>query len=345
MREGAAKDSGRRVAGRKVVTSSATAMTSLSIIICTWNRSESLRSTLASLQLQRSAGFAFIEVIVVDNNSSDNTAACVEALIPTWRLGTLRYCFEGRQGKQFALNTGIAQSRAQLLAFTDDDILFPDDWVSALFGAFESSPLEVAGGKTILTWPEGGKPRWYAPAMAAVLGGVDLGEQPLLPPPPGYAPAGANLVARRELFDRIGFFSESHFRHMDYEFGMRCVRERAVLGYIPSVVVAAPVDPAMLSKRYFRRWAFKAGIAHEGADATDAPTLLRVPRWVYRQLLKDIVVWPVEWLLASQAVAFTRELRIWRMVAAVCSAWYVWIWPEQYPQWVARYSQKKNNLY
>ena len=327
------------------MTSSVASINSLSIIICTWNRAESLRTTLASLERQRSAGFDAIEVIVVDNNSSDATAVCVASLVPTWQLGTLRYCFEGRQGKQFALNTGIVQSRGELLAFTDDDILFPEDWVSSLFAAFDRSPLEVAGGKTVLSWPEGGAPRWYAPTMAAVLGGVDLGEQLLQPPPQGYAPAGANLAARRALFDRVGLFSETHFRHMDYEFGLRCAREKAVLGYLPTVVVAAPVDPVMLSKRYFRRWAFKAGIGHEDDDGAGVPTWLRVPRWVYRQLLQDIVRWPAECLLAPPARAFTRELRIWRMAGAVSSAWYRWLWPQQYPQWVARYSQKKNNVY
>jgi glycosyltransferase involved in cell wall biosynthesis len=320
-------------------------MSSVSVIICTWNRAGSLAVTLASLAAQRQSGFNEVEVIVVDNNSKDNTVAVVERLRAGWPLGTLRYQFEPRQGKQFALNSGIRAARGDVLAFTDDDIEFPEDWLGAIATAFRDTALEVAGGRTWLRWPGASAPPWYADTMAAVLGGVDLGEARLLPPPPGYAPAGANLVARRALFDRIGMFSETHFRHMDYEFGMRCAQQRAVLAYEPTLAVCAPVDAAMLSKRYFRRWAFKAGISHEGADAAHEPKLLRAPRWVYRQLLQDLLKWPKDLLLAAPNAAFGRELRIWRSAGTIASCWYAGLWPERYPQWVAHYSQKKKNLY
>jgi glycosyltransferase involved in cell wall biosynthesis len=318
-------------------------MKSLSIIICTWNRADSLSATLASLELQQASGFDTVDVIVVDNNSTDSTADTVVQLSKTWKLGTLRYTFEARQGKQFALNSGIAKSHGDLLAFTDDDILFPDDWVACLFEAFENSPAEVAGGKTLLRWPEGGAPVWYATNMAAVLGGVDLGENYLLPPPQGYAPAGANLVARRSLFARVGLFSESHFRHMDYEFGLRCAQQHAVLAYIPSLVVWAPIDAAMLSKRYFRRWSFKAGISHRDSESSSGS--MRVPRWLIRQLLQDMLQWPLEFVFNQPRVAFSRELRIWRAFGTVSSCWYAWARPHRYAEWVAHYSQKKKNLY
>jgi len=318
-------------------------MKSLSIIICTWNRAATLQSTLASLDLQQAAGFETIEVIVVDNNSTDSTAAAIAQLSETWKLGALRYSFEGRQGKQFALNTGITQSQSDLLAFTDDDILFPPDWTKSLFQAFTDSSVEVAGGKTLLTWPEGGVPDWYAKNMAAVLGGVDLGDNLLLPPPNEYAPAGANLVVRRTLFSRVGIFSESHFRHMDFEFGHRCAQRHAVLAYIPSLVVWAPIDAAMLSKRYFRRWSFKAGIMHP--DAENIAGSMRVPRWAIRQLFQDVIQWPLAALFKKPSEAFSRELRIWRGLGAVCSCWQAWARPHHYAEWVAHYSQKKNNLY
>lgn len=318
-------------------------MNSLAIIICTWNRADSLSTTLASLARQQPSGFDTIEVIVVDNNSTDATASTVARWGDTWTLGTLSYAFEGRQGKQFALNTGIAHSRGDLLAFTDDDILFPADWVACLHDAFKDSQVEVGGGRTLLSWPEGGAPDWYAESMAAILGGVDLGDKLLLPPPPEYAPAGANLVARRDLFARVGVFSESHFRHMDYEFGQRCAQKKAIVAYLPSLIVWAPIDPAMLSKRYFRRWSFKAGILHP--DSEHGAAALRVPRWVIRQLIQDVCRWPLERILNKPSAAFALELRIWRGFGAVCSSWQAWSRPERYAEWVAHYSQKKKNLY
>jgi glycosyltransferase involved in cell wall biosynthesis len=315
------------------------------IVICTWNRGESLRATLLSLQEQAVPPGVAVEVVVVDNNSNDDTRAVVEALGAGWRLGQLRYVFEARQGKQFALNAGIAASSASLLAFTDDDILFPPGWIEAVCATFADPLVELAGGRTLLAWPEGGAPRWYDDEMQAILGAVELGPRRLLPPPPGYAPAGANLVARRSVFERVGAFSERHFRHMDYEFGMRCTRLGIGVAYAPELVVQAPVDPAMLSKRYFRRWSFKAGILGRDEDAPGLPTLLGVPRWVFSRLAADLLRYPLDVLLRPARRGFARELRIWRATGTIASRWYEWVWPEKYPQWVEYYSQKKKNLY
>lgn len=316
---------------------------SIAIIICTWNRAQSLRATLLSLQQQEAP--AEVEVIVVDNNSKDETRTVVEELAANWRLGRLRYVFEGRQGKQFALNTGIAASSAPLLAFTDDDILFPVGWIAAICATFEDPRVELAGGRTLLAWPDGKPPRWYDDEMQAILGGCDLGPRPLLPPPVGYAPAGANLIARRSLFARVGGYSERHFRHMDYEFGMRCARLGAGVAYAPALAVMAPVDPGMLSRRYFRRWSFKAGISGRDEDAPDVARLLGVPRWVFSQLAADLLRFPLDLLTRPAKRVFARELRIWRALGTISSRWYAHLWPDTYPQWVEHYSQKKKNLY
>lgn len=320
-------------------------MQTVSIIICTWNRADSLLASLETLAGQRLPAGVAVEVLVVDNNSSDHTRAAVEGLAARWPLGTLRYLFEGRQGKQFALNTGIRASSGDLLAFSDDDIVFPPDWVAATVAAFADPALELAGGKTLVGWPAGGPPHWYDAQMAAIVGGVDLGETRLAPPPPGYAPAGGNLVARRSLFDKIGLFSETHFRHMDYEFGMRAAAAGAAIAYEPSLSVAAPVDPAMISRRYFRRWSLKAGMLHDSAADTHEAKLFNAPRWVYRRLLQDLLAYPAALLGAGAAAAFQRELRLWRSAGTIASCWHQKLWPSAHPQWVARYAQKKKNIY
>jgi glycosyltransferase involved in cell wall biosynthesis len=319
-------------------------MTSLAIIVCTWNRAATLDESLRSLQQVRIPEGVSVDVLVVDNNSNDGTAAVVEALRPQWQLGTLRYLFEGRQGKQFALNTGIKQSDAELLAFTDDDIVFPQDWIANIVAAFADPQLELTGGKTLLTWPGGGAPVWFDRGMEAILAGVDIGDVRMQPPPPGFAPAGSNMMVRRRVFERVGGFSETHFRHMDYEFGQRCAKAGVSTSYDPSLVVYAPVDAQLLSKRYFRRWSFKAGISRDDAGKTMA-TFLAVPRWLYRQLLQDLCGYPFDLLLRSPREAFTRELRMWRTYGTISSRWYASLWPDEFPKWVEKYSQKKKNVY
>ena len=317
-------------------------VTSISIIICTWNRAGLLRQTLESLQQQVGCSPEEVEVLVVDNNSSDDTKAAVDHFLPNWKLGRLLYLFEPRQGKQFALNQGIARAQGQCIAFTDDDILFAPDWVQSIRQFFAENDVSLVGGRTLIEWPPGGPPAWYSESMNAVLACVDLGDKLRLPAPENYAPAGNNMVARRELFNRVGFFSESHFRHMDHEFGVRCQRAGERVAYAPSLVVRAPVDNAILTKRYFRRWAFKAGIASNGSDAGDSGRW-KPPVWLYRQALEDGLLGIVFGAVRPPRAAFEREFRFWRHWGAVSVHWHRLMFPSSHTAWIEKHSQKKKN--
>jgi glycosyltransferase involved in cell wall biosynthesis len=322
-----------------------TGTVSISVIICTWNRAASLRATLTSLAAQTGIAPNDIEVIVVDNNSHDETRAVVEEMQAAWRLGSLRYLFEPRQGKQFALNRGIGESRHPLLAFTDDDVLLPADWLFKAADLFTDPTVELAGGKTLVLWPQSTPPAWFAREMSAIVAAVDLGDARLDPAPPGYAPAGTNLFAQRRLIERVGAFSETHFRHMDYEFGLRCRRGGARIVYDPAIVVLTPVIADCLSKRYFRRWSFKAGITPDAGHGLAQTPWRSVPRWVYRELIQDGLYLAGRSWFDPAAHAFTRELHFWRRLGTVASAWHAWLWPADHPRWVSKYSQKKQNVY
>lgn len=321
----------------------------LAIILCTWNRADSLRITLASLAQQLATPGWSYEFLVMDNNSTDATRAVVDQAEPGWTVGRLHYLFEGRQGKQFALNSGIARARelgCELLAFSDDDILFPADWCHRLIALFDDASVELLGGKTLLDWPPGGPPAWFHRNMAAILAGVDCGDERLVRPDTDYAPAGSNMAARLALFDRIGSFSESHFRHMDYEFGRRCARLGAGVVYEPTLVVRAPVDTQLLTPRYFRRWSLKAGISPWQEMTPGVRHLAWVPLWLYRQYLQDCLKWLIAPLRGEPpAERFARELRIWRASGTLLSRWISRLRPSAYPAWVKARSQKRQNVY
>ncbi|MGM9479728.1 glycosyltransferase [Roseateles sp. NT4] len=321
----------------------------IAVIICTWNRAAVLAETLASLAQVRTPAGTAVEVLVVDNNSSDDTQARLTSWAREWPLGRLHALFEPRQGKQFALNAGIARARAlgcEVLAFTDDDILFPADWLEQVAAVFAPHALMLAGGRTELQWPGDGPPTWYGDSMAAIVGQVDLGTQRLQPPPATYSPAGANLVARLALFDRVGGFSEAHFRHMDFEFGQRCLSRGEVVAYEPRLVVTAPVDAAILTKRYFRRWSFKAGISPWQQMDTRMRHFAWVPLWLYSQLAQDALGCLLAPLRGEpEPVRFQRELRLRRAWGTCTSRWVSRLRPAAYPAWVERHSQKKQNTY
>jgi glycosyltransferase involved in cell wall biosynthesis len=321
----------------------------VAVIICTWNRATVLADALASLARVRPPQGMAVEVLVVDNNSQDETQERLKALQAGWPLGRLHALFERRQGKQFALNTGIAYARelgCDGLVFSDDDIVFPVDWLEQAAAVLKPGDVALAGGRTELQWPHGGPPDWYHEAMSAIVGGVDLGPQRLQPPPPTYAPAGANLVARGELFERVGGFSPAHFRHMDYEFGQRCLARGEAVAYEPRLVVTAPVEAAMLTQRYFRRWSLKAGISPWQQLDPAVRHFAWVPLWLYRQMLQDALGWLLAPLRGeSPSERFRRELRLWRGWGTCMSRWISRLRPAAYPRWVESRSQKRQNVY
>lgn len=319
---------------------------SVSVIICTWNRAHLLDETLRTLARQELPQHVAVDVVVVDNNSSDTTRLVVERLQPGWPLGALVYLREPRQGKQFALNSGIAQSAGDILAFTDDDVVLPTNWLATALEAFEDPVLELLGGKTLVDWPDNRVPTWFQSEMLAVVAGVDVGDARRRPPPPDYAPSGSNMVARRRLFDRVGPFSETHFRHMDYEFGQRALRLGAIVEYDPKVVVRTAAPPQSLSKRYFRRWFFKLGIARAmRPPATAAPLLLGVPRWMWRQAVADAAAWTLTIARGRADAAFALELRLRDFQGQVAAVWHAKLRPGSHKAWVERWSQKPGGIF
>ena len=99
----------------------------VSIIVCTYNRADSLRETLLALRSLRINSNRQWEVIIIDNNSKDNTRRVVEEQQSDW--AQLHYEFEPLQGLSHARNFGIRSARGQIILFTDDDVLPEPDWV------------------------------------------------------------------------------------------------------------------------------------------------------------------------------------------------------------------------
>ena len=129
----------------------------ISICICTYNRSESLQRTLDSLTEQKRIDLDVTEVLVVDNNCTDETANVVEAFRE--RL-PIRRVKESRQGLAHARNRAVAEFRGDVLLFTDDDIRFEPGWLAAYRDAIRRFPdADYFGGRILPDWGQM-KPRW-----------------------------------------------------------------------------------------------------------------------------------------------------------------------------------------
>ena len=123
----------------------------ISVIVCAYNRCESLAKTLDSIAKSILPGNTAWEVLVVDNNSTDQTAEVIKDFCCRYPLH-FRYLFEPTQGKSYALNAGILESRGAILAFTDDDITVESTWFQRLTAPLRDSTWSGSGGPVILQW-------------------------------------------------------------------------------------------------------------------------------------------------------------------------------------------------
>lgn len=122
----------------------------LSIVIASRNRSESLRNFLEHIVTQVVPHGVDWKVLVVDNNSTDETKALTGRLIEK-DPQRFRYLFEGRPGKSISLNTGVRQASGEILVFTDDDCLPDPNWLATIADEFAADPaLAALGGRVEL---------------------------------------------------------------------------------------------------------------------------------------------------------------------------------------------------
>jgi glucosyl-dolichyl phosphate glucuronosyltransferase len=148
----------------------------ISAVIPTYNRAQCLEKALQSLCRQTLVKSQY-EIIVVDNNSSDNTQGIVEKF---FSYGNVRYQVEKQQGVSCARNRGWKIASGQYIAFMDDDITANKNWLEKIIEAFRvfGSEALVVGGKVELVW-ESSRPAWLSEKVTFCLGSKDLGSSPV----------------------------------------------------------------------------------------------------------------------------------------------------------------------
>lgn len=290
-----------------------------SIVVCTYNRAESLRDTLRALQaLQADPGRSW-EVIVVDNNSKDHTKAVVEEVQRGWPL--LRYAFEGAQGLSHARNHGIGCARGAVILFTDDDVLPEPDWLETTLAGLARYGADACGGFIAPVW-ETPPPPWLTERFYGFLAvRTDrTDDHPVTADTP--PPFGANMAFRREVFDRVGLFDTSRGRKgavlasgEDGEMFERILAAGMKVMFLGGSRVHHKVEAFRTTKRYFRRWRFQTSrnIAQSRGMA-GGRRLFNVPLYVYPQLLRAIgrMVWSRLTLPADEA--FNREIVVFHFL-------------------------------
>src|SRR6056297_1401663 len=237
----------------------------VSFIICTYNRADYLRDSLQSLM--RSAVSHPVEILVVDNNSSDHTPVVCNETETTAEEKDLKFRFvrESSQGLSFARNRGITEAASSVVIFLDDDISVPDSFVNAWLRFFDSFPdAKAAGGKIHVQFDDP-RPEWMSSYLLPLLGHHDHGEA-IKPYKSSDYPFGGNMAFKKEVFEEIGYFNTDLGRigndlkaSEEKEFFQRLREANETIYYVPDAYLYHRVNSARLTKEYIRRQAIGLG--------------------------------------------------------------------------------------
>jgi glucosyl-dolichyl phosphate glucuronosyltransferase len=289
----------------------------VSAVIATYNRAQLLNGALEALSAQVVSDEVQWEIVVVDNNSRDETAKVVEAFARRTAV-PVRYVFEPRQGLSHARNRGISEARGAIIAFTDDDVLPARDWIQQTAVAMDRWDAHGVGGRILPRW-ETDPPPWLATHWRCLgrLAIMSFEQGCLLKFPMEGRPQvwGANMAFRRELFEKVGGFDHALgivgtklFRGEEVALINRALEGGLRIAYDPATIVFHRIGGHRLRKQYFRKLEFDAA---EGEILAGAParggTLFGAPPRVYLALFIAIWKW-VTRTLFRRPTAFDRQL-------------------------------------
>jgi glucosyl-dolichyl phosphate glucuronosyltransferase len=117
-------------------------MVRISVVVCTYNRADVVRTALESL-CNQDIDRSLYEIIIVDNNSTDNTRSVVEGFTDH---GNVRYIFEKKPGPSHARNAGWKQARGEYVGFSDDDAKAPENWLTVADRIIRDTSPDIFGG-------------------------------------------------------------------------------------------------------------------------------------------------------------------------------------------------------
>jgi GT2 family glycosyltransferase len=231
--------------------------------------------------------------------------------------------FEGRQGKSFALNTGIQQARGDLLAFVDDDVTVAPDWLHQLVAPLMDGKWVGSGGRV---FPERSLalPKWVNRNSSFVVGPLVMFDLGATAAPLKEAPFGTNMAFRKELFHKHGGFRTdlgpcpgSEFRGEDSEYARRLLTAGEPLYYEPSAIVYHSVSEQRLTRRYFLAWWFDKGrcdVRTPGPSIGIGSSIAGVPLVFLRRLM----VWLLKWTFSvGSAQRFENKLTAWYVAGEI----------------------------
>ena len=295
----------------------------ISAVICSYNRARFIINAVESI-FGQDFDKALYEVIVVDNNSTDDTIARLEA----WKTAhpglNFRYYTEPNQGVAYTRTRCAKEAKGQIVAYLDDDSIAQPGWLSATVDFFDTHPATYSTGGRIIPKFLTGIPDWYSKYFFGLVGNFDQG--PKIKQLTGNRyPCGANMAFRKEVFEEIGYFNTDLGRkgagllaNEEKDIYLRILAHHHQVYYLPHVAVLHCVEANKFDKAYVKRHSMGIGGGERLRLKGQTSALLikfveYVAKWAYA------VVYGIGFLLKGQWSKFVmlERFRWWVLMGFV----------------------------
>jgi glycosyltransferase involved in cell wall biosynthesis len=237
----------------------------ISVIICSYNRARYIREALESLYRQ-DADKSTYEVIVVDNNSTDDTDEVCHTFLNNYQDLKAQYLKEVQQGSSFARNRGADAAKGRILVFMDDDAVAESDFISGYIKLFKEIPDAVGAGGRIIPRYIPDEPTWMSYYVSSLVGNFDYSPVQCRFKQGKY-PLESNMAVRADAFNRISGFNTDlpgvkgtlRIGGEGKDFFYRLTADGSNIIYDPAIRVMHVVETAKLTREYMYRVASGIG--------------------------------------------------------------------------------------
>jgi glycosyltransferase involved in cell wall biosynthesis len=263
----------------------------LSVVIATFRRYDVLPDAIDSVLAQQKVSRDDLEIIVVDNTPPAERQ-------PVRNVDQCnQFVTEDISGLSRARNIGIQAAHADLIAFLDDDAIASPTWAFEAIELFNSNPdWDVIGGRILAKYPDNQKPIWIDSKLEEFLSCIDWPVDQPTSMADGVWIAGANMIFRRQVFQRgLGFDerlgrngTSSLLSNDETELFEAIGKDR--IYYVPQMAVDHVIPVGRLDPQWFRKRIFWQAISD-----IIAGTLWLSSEDAYQRFSDDIIHVPAEY--------------------------------------------------
>jgi L-malate glycosyltransferase len=288
----------------------------LTVLMATRNRARTLRDVLESYgRLQQpSSGW---KLVVVDNGSTDETAAVVSSFQSRLPVHCVS---EPRSGKNHALNTGLGMVTGDLVVFTDDDAFPHPDWLVQLREVADTqAAYSMFGGAIVPRW-EVPPPRWIEwldVRPVYTISSPDLKAGPIH----SSLVFGPNMAVRAGILESgirfnpyMGPRGTTYPMGSETEFTLRLEQQGHKAWFVPSAIVEHFIRESQLKKSWVMQRAVRFGRGQYrlcfAEEVKARKLLLGMPRYLFREIYNEALFFAKAWLSRRHEDLFRSRWRL-----------------------------------